>query len=235
MIKAAASPVTFSLPVALAQARTDTRSGGARGSGATVSPSAADSRELRLHEQDDEKLVEAFRRGEESAFEELVRRHRGRVYGTCYRYAGNTSDADDVAQDVFIRVYRGLARFRAESRFSTWLYRITVNACLNWVASRARGSEELPADLVDPSPSAAELLGREQRAAIVRRGIERLPDRQRMTLVLRVYEELSHKEIAALMDCTVGTAKANFFFALKNLRKHLEGRIERAELGSSRL
>ena len=214
------------MPVAFAKSHAGARGREEEASEACTCLSAMDSRELCVQEQDDEKLIESFRLGEESAFEGLVRKHRGRVYGICYRYVGNTSDADDVAQDVFLRVYRGLARFRGDSRFTTWLYRITVNACLNWVASRGREFEELPVDLADNSPTAPELLRVEQRAMIVRRGVDNLPERQRMTLILRVYEELSTKEVASLMSCSVGTVKANFFFALKNLRKALEGHIE---------
>lgn len=160
---------------------------------------------------------------ETRTFDDLVRTHRGRVYGLCYRYAGNSADAEDLAQEVFLRAYRGLSGFRGEASLSTWVYRIAVNVCLNWVSSsRKRRMEELPAELVDPGPSPMERLGRKETSVTVRTAVARLPERQRMTLVLRVYQELSHKEIGDIMDCPVGTAKANFFFALKNLRKYLE-------------
>ena len=158
---------------------------------------------------------------ETQEFEDLVRTHRGRVYGLCYRYAGNRADAEDLAQEVFLRAYRGLSGFRGEASLSTWVYRIAVNVCLNWLSSRKRRVEELPADLVDPRPSPMERLGRKEASSAVRTAVARLPERQRMTLVLRVYQELTHKEIGDIMDCPVGTAKANFFFALKNLRKYL--------------
>ena len=171
---------------------------------------------------------------ETETFEELVRTHRGRVYGLCFRYCGNSGDAEDLAQEAFLRAYRGLSGFRGDASLSTWVYRITVNVCLNWVSSRKRKAEELPADLVDPGPSPAERLGRKQVSAAVRAAVSRLPERQRMALVLRVYQELSHKEIADIMDCPVGTAKANFFFALKNLRKYLEPESDKL-FGGARL
>jgi RNA polymerase sigma-70 factor (ECF subfamily) len=161
------------------------------------------------------------------AFDELVRTHRGRVYGLCYRYAGNAADAEDLAQEVFLRAYRGLPGFRAEASFSTWVYRIAVNVCLNWVSSRKRDDHELPPDLVDPGPSPVEQLSRREASAAVRRAVGKLPGKQRLTLVLRVYQELSHKEIAEVMGCPVGTAKANFFFALKNLRKQLQSESDK--------
>lgn len=160
--------------------------------------------------------------GESRAFDELARAHRSRIHGICYRYTGNHADAEDLVQDVLLRAYRGLASFRGEASFRTWIYRITVNTCLNWVASSARRrSESLAAELPDARPSVVERLVRGQAAERVRRAIWELPDRQRMTVLLRVYEELPHKEIAEIMGCPVGTVKANFFFALKNLRKRL--------------
>lgn len=168
-------------------------------------------------------FVVALHDGSETdTFDELVRAHRGHVYGMCYRYSGNRADAEDLVQEVFLRAYRGLPGFRGDSSLSTWLYRIAVNVCLNWVSSRRRSFEELPANLEDPSPSPAERVGRDQTSTAVRAAVSRLPERQRLTLVLRVYQELTHREIAEIMDCPIGTAKANFFFALKNLRKQLQ-------------
>jgi RNA polymerase sigma-70 factor (ECF subfamily) len=154
--------------------------------------------------------------------DELVRSHRGRVFGLCYRYAGNRADAEDLVQETFLRAYRGLPGFRGDANLSTWVYRIAVNVCLNWVSTQKPRTEELSEELVDPSPSPAQQLGTNQTSAVVREAIGRLPERQRITLLLRVYQELSHKEISEVMDCPVGTAKANFFFALKNLRKQFE-------------
>jgi RNA polymerase sigma-70 factor (ECF subfamily) len=174
--------------------------------------------------EDDERAVRAILAGDTEAFDALARAYRGRLLGICFRYTGNREDADDVVQDVLLRAYRGLPGFRGDASFRTWLYRIAVNACLNWTAGR-RWREapvsELPV-LVDPAPTPAERLAEIEEETAVRRAIAGLPDRQRITLVLRVYEDLSHKEIAEAMGCSVGTVKANFFFALKNLRKRFE-------------
>ena len=161
-----------------------------------------------------------------TTFEELVREHRARIYGICYRYVGNPADADDLAQDVLLKVYRGLPTFRGDARLSTWIYRIAVNTCLNWISARKGRTDELPDDLVDKGLSPAERLYEREVREVVQAAIRKLPDRQRMTLVLRVYEELTHKEIAEAMSCPVGTAKANLFFALKNLRKHLGNGVD---------
>jgi RNA polymerase sigma-70 factor (ECF subfamily) len=176
----------------------------------------------RMEPWDDESAVEAFRAGELRAFEGLARSYRSRIQGICFRYTGNRADAEDLVQEVLLRIYRGHEGFRGESSFRTWVYRITVNACLNWVAAR-KSFDALDAEIPDRRPSAIERLVRGESLDRLRRAVSELPDRQRMTVLLRVYEELSHKEIAEVMDCPIGTVKANFFFALKNLRKRLDG------------
>jgi len=174
---------------------------------------------------DEERSIRAFQSGERKAFDELARVYRGRVYGICLRYTGHREDAEDLTQEVLLKAYRGLSSFRREARFSTWLYRIAANTCSNWLASRARRPEaSLPEDVLDPSPSPVERLGRRESDEGVRRAVASLPDRQRLTLVLRVYEELSLREVAEVLGCPVGTVKANYFFALKNLRKMLAAR-----------
>ena len=157
------------------------------------------------------------------AFDSLLRAHRNRIRGICLRYTGNAADAEDLVQEAFLRAYRGLPTFRGESRFSTWLYRITVNVCLNWIASRKPRAEPISNELEieDSRPSPSALLEDRQAAAGIRAAVARLPERQRMTLVLRVYGDLSHREISEIMGGSVGTAKANLFFALKNLKKIL--------------
>jgi RNA polymerase sigma-70 factor (ECF subfamily) len=166
----------------------------------------------------DEQAVEAFQKGDKAAFDALVLKYQRMVYRVCFRYAGSHSDADDLAQEVFLRAFRGLDGFRSQSRFSTWLYRIALNVCLNWASSK-KASQNLPENLPDLTPSALERLSQEETSLRLRRAIERLPEKQRATLLLRVDQELSHKEIAEVMGSPIGTVKANLFFALANLRK----------------
>ena len=171
----------------------------------------------------DRELVTACVAGEPGAFEFLVERHQRTVYRLCYRFVGNHEHASDLFQEVFLRVHRGLRRFKGDAALSTWLYRIGVNICLNHV-SRKRPETDLidPERHVDSSnASPADLVARDERAARVRAAIARLPTKQRATLILRVYHELSHQEIANILGNSVGTVKANFFHALGNLKKHL--------------
>jgi RNA polymerase sigma-70 factor (ECF subfamily) len=178
---------------------------------------------MSLAELDDVQLIDACRAGRPGAFDVIVERHRRSVYLLCYRFVGNHEDASDLSQDVFLRVYRGLGNFRGGSSFATWLYRIGVNACLNRVAARKPVTEQLDArqhvDTRTESPS--ERVLRQERGARVREAIEQLPPKQRATLVLRMYQELSHEEIADVLGSSVGAVKANFFHALGNLKRLL--------------
>ncbi|HEY7058268.1 MAG TPA: sigma-70 family RNA polymerase sigma factor, partial [Vicinamibacterales bacterium] len=161
--------------------------------------------------------------GRREAFDVIVERHRRQVYHLCYRFVGNHEDASDLAQDVFIRAYRGLGKFKQQASLATWLYRIGVNVCLNRVSAPAPRSEPLATDdhLASRAENPADALLRDERAAAVRAAISRLPKKQRATLVLRVYHELPHEQIAGILGSSVGAAKANFFHALKNLKKLL--------------
>ncbi len=176
-----------------------------------------------LDEADDRSLVQSFIDGRADAFDEIVRRHQRQIYLVCYRFTGNHDDAADIAQDVFIRAYKGLARFKQESSLSTWLYRIAVNTCLNHAVVRRPRTEPVDAvDRIDPNVRGAhEAIERAETRHAVQQAIRRLPPKQRMTVILRVYQELSHEEIARVLGGTVGASKTNFFHALANLRRLL--------------
>jgi RNA polymerase sigma-70 factor (ECF subfamily) len=176
--------------------------------------------------EDDRALVRAALDGHREAFDELVRRHQRHVYQLCYRFAGNHEDASDFAQDVFIRAYKGLRSFKGQSAFSTWLYRIGVNVCLNQVASRnaRRTFGFAHVDRIEaPAERADTVLLRDERATHVRAAIARLPKKQRAALILRIYHELPHDQIAEILGSSVGAVKANFFHALANLKNLLQG------------
>lgn len=176
-----------------------------------------------LTELDEADLVQACLAGRSGAFDLIVERHRRPVYQLCYRFVGNHEDASDLSQEVFLRAYRGLGAFRGGSSLATWLYRIGVNLCLNRVSRKTSPTETLDArQHVDTrSESASDRVLREERGVQVRRAIAALPPKQRATLVLRMYHELSHEEIAGVLGSSVGAVKANFFHALGNLKKQL--------------
>ena len=172
---------------------------------------------------DDDALVRQCLAGETSAFDVLVERHRRQVYQVCYRFVNNHEDASDLAQDAFLRAYRALHTFKGNAAFSTWLYRVAINVCLNRVSAKLAPTE--PLDQREHQDVRGELPDREvlrqERAATVRAAIARLPKKQRATMILRMYHELPHDEIAAILGSSVGAVKANFFHALANLKKLL--------------
>lgn len=169
-------------------------------------------------------LVEAFKRGEESAFTALVIKYRETVYRIARRMVHSHEDASDVAQEVFIRVHRALPRFAARAQLRTWLYRITVNYCLDFNGRRSRdvltGLKEL---IWEPSPdhNPVELAEQRELGDVVARAIDALPPRQKAMVVLRVYQDLPYVEIGRIMGCAEGTVKATMFAAFAKLRKSL--------------
>jgi len=181
-----------------------------------------------LAQLNDSALVAECLAGTPGAFDLIVERYRRPIYQVCYRFVGNHEDASDLSQDVFLRAYRGLKNFRGQAALSTWLYRIGVNVCLNRVSTKkpldSTTNEPIETqNLIDATnDSPAERLMREEQSARVRAAIARLPDKQRATLILRTYHELSHQEIADILGSSVGAVKANFFHALANLKKILD-------------
>ena len=177
-----------------------------------------------LRAADDRALIAAFLSGNRDAFDVIVERHRKQVYQLCYRFLSNHEDAADLTQDVFVRAFKGLHNFKGDSALGTWLYRVGVNACLNRVALKTPKLETIePEQHVDQRhPDAHELVARGERAVVVRKAIAQLPPKQRATLVLRIYQEMSHEEIATVLGSSVGAVKANFFHALGNLKRILQ-------------
>lgn len=182
------------------------------------------SAERDLSTLDERALVAASLAGRPGAFDLIVERHRRAVYRLCYRFVGNHEDASDLAQDVFLRAFRGLRTFRGQSSLATWLYRIGVNVCLNRVNAKAPVVEAIDqyqfVDVDAESPS--ERVLKAERGARVRAAIARLPPKQRATLIMRMYQDMSHQQIADALGSSVGAVKANFFHALGNLKKLLE-------------
>jgi len=170
---------------------------------------------------DDVELVRQFQAGSERAFNELVRRHRRGVFLTAAGLLGNRDDGEDVTQDVFVKAYQSLHGFRGDSAFYTWLYRITVNLCLNQLRSRKVrsffGIEQVQAALPEAERADREL-EQSELSSRARRAIAELPEKQRAVFILRHFRSLPHAEIARIMDRDEGTIKANYFQAVRKLR-----------------
>src|SRR6476620_10651802 len=176
-----------------------------------------------LSDLGESELVAASLAGHPGAFDLIVERHRRTVYQLCYRFVGNHEDASDLSQDVFLRAFRGLRNFKGQSSLGTWLYRIGVNVCLNRISTKAPVNEPIEKHqyVDDNAESPSDRMLRGERALQVRAAITRLPRKQRAALILRMYHDMSHQEIADTLGSSVGAVKANVFHALQNLKKLL--------------
>ncbi len=177
----------------------------------------------------DRELMERFRSGERAAFDQLVRRHQKQIWRLVWRYVKRDADAADVTQQAFVRAFKGMAAFRGTSSVRSWLYRIAINCALSWLRDhkREQPSEIDSAAVSDATPAPTQLIANQDNAAL-RAAIEKLPPKQKLVLELRVFDDLSFKEVAELAECTENTAKVNFHYAVKKLRELLVGGADAA-------
>ncbi len=179
---------------------------------------------------DEHGLITSAQRGDQSAFEELVRQNEKRVYHLAFRMTGNAEDACDLVQEAFIKAWRGLVRFQMESSFSTWIYRLTVNVCIDFLRRekprrelamplvREDGEEERQIDLPDCSACPEQLLEQKEQRRAVEEGLYGLSAEHRNILVLRELEGLSYEEIGLLLQLEPGTVKSRIARARLHLR-----------------
>jgi RNA polymerase sigma-70 factor (ECF subfamily) len=181
---------------------------------------------------DDAELIELFQNGDTAAFDTLFTRYQKRTYRLVQRFVSNPEDASDLTQDAFIRAYQGLGDFKSQCQFYSWLYRITVNLCIDFLRKKSRSevllydsdeSGESPmSNIADPrSESPAKAVENKELRAHIRKAVRRLPPKQRQIFILRHWNGLSLKDIAATVGRSDGTVKAHLLHAHRNLRKHL--------------
>jgi len=180
---------------------------------------------------EDEKLMEETAQGDEYAFELLVKRHQSRILNLIFRFIGNRTQAGDLAQEVFIRVWQAAPRYKPQAKFTTWIYRVATNLCLNELKSSSRRKllfSEIPADAGRTpneegtvTPSAEDILLAEERSRQISHTLQNLPENQRMALILKRYENLSYHEIANIMDCSVSSVESLLVRAKRNLQEKL--------------
>jgi len=174
----------------------------------------------RLEKLTDNQLIDLTLEGTVSAFEELVKRHQHQIYALALKMVRNHDDAADIAQDVFLKAYEVLGTFQKKSSFHTWLYRIAVNFCINHLRrDKAKHHVELETHHAIQSPQMLENMGTIELQDELNTAIKNLPEKQQTTVLLRVCDGLPYKEIAQILDCSIGTVKANYFHAVKNLRR----------------
>lgn len=173
----------------------------------------------------DAELIQQVAGGNEKAFEQLVKKYQHAAFNTIYRYIGNYDDVEDVAQEIFIKIWRHAGSFKGKSKFSTWFYRIVVNQCLNYRSKHKQKPVSL--DGIIETGRIPESLKTEtdheqrQRAVIVKKAVNELPERQRIALVLAKFEQRTYKEIAQIMKVSVSSVEALIFRARSALKMKL--------------
>lgn len=181
----------------------------------------------------DQALVRRVQQGDKSAFDLLVIKYQHKIVHLVDRYVKDPAEAEDVAQETFIKAYRALADFRGESAFYTWLYRIAINTAKNFLLSRSRRFYDYELDVQDAEQvesaqqlkdldTPENLLMNEQIANVIKTAIEKLPEEMRIAITLREFEGMSYEEIAEAMDCPIGTVRSRIFRAREAIDEKLK-------------
>ncbi|MCX7098730.1 MAG: RNA polymerase sigma factor RpoE [Methylococcales bacterium] len=194
----------------------------------------------RNSEQLDEDLVLRVQQGDKSAYDLLVIKYQHKIIQLVNRYVKDPSEAQDVAQEAFIKAYRALGNFRGDSAFYTWLYRIAINTAKNYLVSRSRRSSDYQIDIQDAEAieNAPQLQGMETPERLlmnqeiidtIKSAIENLPEDMRTAIMLREFEGMSYEEIAVAMDCPVGTVRSRIFRAREAIDNKLNPLLEHGD------
>jgi RNA polymerase sigma-70 factor (ECF subfamily) len=179
-------------------------------------------------EQDDTALVLASQAGDQDAFALLVQRHQRRVFNLVYRMLQQYEEASEVTQEAFLAAWQGLAGFRRNALFSTWLYRIAYNCALKQLEQRKRDNalqvaiQAEQTDLIDSDEKVSAQLEARDRQKVVREHLSTLPAKYRIVLILRHLQEMTYEEMAEILTLPIGTIKTHLFRARKLLKEHLE-------------
>ena len=179
----------------------------------------------------DEELVTLSQGGDLDSFNQLVLRWERPIYALAYRVIGREEEARDVAQETFLRAFRAIKGFKGQAKFSSWLYRITLNLCRDWIRKERRAPVSQAPEGIDiielageatPSESIEDLVGRKQLGLAVSKAMAMLPEEQRTAIILKEYHGLTFQEIADLLDCPLSTVKTRLYQGLTVVRKQLE-------------
>ncbi|QPK64634.1 RNA polymerase sigma factor RpoE [Methylomonas sp. LL1] len=187
---------------------------------------------IRLSEDLDQNLVRRVQQGDKSAFDLLVIKYQHKIVHLVNRYVKDPSEAQDVAQDTFIKAYKALGDFRGDSAFYTWLYRIAINTAKNYLLSRSRRHSDYEVDMQDAeqtenAPQLKDIetpehqLMNDQIITVIKSAIEKLPEEMRIAITLREFEGMSYEEIAEAMDCPIGTVRSRIFRAREAIDEKL--------------
>ena len=172
----------------------------------------------------DQDLVTRSQTGDPAAFETLIRNHQRMIHSLTFRMTGSTADAEDLAQETFIRAYEQIGAFRGTSKFSTWLYRIAVNTCLNWRQSETRRfqlHQDCAEEISGRSPNGETPPAHAHSSQQIQAALLKLPAKQRAAIVLTIYDGLNHAEAAQVLGCSETTVSWRVFAARRKLKRCL--------------
>lgn len=174
--------------------------------------------------EEDISLIESYLNGNENAVEELVMKYQRQIYAFIYRMIDDLEGAKDLTQETFIRAVKGLRGFRQHSSFKTWLFQIAKNLSLNYIQQNRHEEVEIEESLSSNQAGALSEIIEKEIKKHVRTGLRDLPKRQRLAVILRVYEGMSFAETASIMGCSEGAAKAHYHNGVNRLKEILKGR-----------
>jgi RNA polymerase sigma-70 factor (ECF subfamily) len=173
----------------------------------------------------DDELIKLVQSGEVSPYDELVRRYQIKILDLCYKMLKNYDDARDIAQEVFLKAYRNINKFYGRSKFSTWLYRIAVNTCLNFI-KKQRPTEEIKEEILEMAKDNPVQRYKNKRIREEIYGaVARLPNVQKMVFTLRALEEMPYQEISEILKKPLSTVKVDYHLAVKNMKNYLKGKL----------
>ena len=177
-------------------------------------------------------LINRTAAGDREAFNELVKKYQKPLYAMLYRMVSNHEDASDLLQKTLVKAFTGLGSFERRSTFKTWLYQIAINLAKNVYRDRSK-AEYVPIDdvIIKRDPRTLEALIQKEGRSLLRRALAELPEKQRMTVILRVQDDRKFEEIAELMQCSIGTAKANYHHAVQKLKTIMGEKEQGKETG----
>jgi len=191
----------------------------------------------------DEELVALSIQGDVDSFNQLVVRWERPIYALAYRVLGREDEARDIVQDTFLRAFRGIGNFRGQAKFSSWVYRIALNLCRDWIRRERRAPIAPTPEGVDiielaaeqgPAESIEDLVARHDMSRVVAKAMATLPEEQRTAIILKEYHGMTFQEIADLQGCPLSTVKTRLYQGLSVLRRHLQAeghttaRVERS-------
>ncbi len=183
---------------------------------------------------EDIQLLDRYASGDREAFDELVRKYQKPMYSLLYRMVSDADDAKDLLQKTFVKAFTGIGGFERRSSFRTWLYQIAINLAKNLYRDRSRMQRvSIDEVVISRNPGTVESLIKQETRKRLQHAVHALPEKQRLTVMLRIQEQRTFEEIAAILGCTIGTAKANYHHGVQKLKSMLAEQDQGEQAGGA--